>query len=180
MTSLPGTPLESVLHRTSYAERDQLAADLTQIVSQMHRIRNTTPYRYASSVGGPICDRRLGMENNGPFNSEEEISLRIAKNTQFQGYAIKQVPGAFSRSHASVFTHGDLYFTNVLVDGGRLSGIIDWEQASFMPEYWDFTKAMRTARSEEARGIYRKVWGDRFELELETERYFWKVFPFGG
>ena len=48
-----------------------------------------------------------------------------------------------------------------------------------MPAYWDFTKAMRTAKSEEAIGIYRQVWGHEFDVELETESWICKVFPYG-
>jgi aminoglycoside phosphotransferase (APT) family kinase protein len=179
MTKLPGVRVHDVLHRMSYSERDQLAADISHVLTQMHnKIRNTTPYQYANVSGGPIHDRRLGFDNTGPFNSDADLNARMSCG--IQTYLTKQVPTAFSRSHASVFTHGDLFFSNVLVDGGRLSGIVDWEGACFMPEYWEFTKAMRTARSEEARAVYRRVWGDRFDVELETERWLWNAFPFGG
>lgn len=68
----------------------------------------------------------------------------------------------------------------MLIDGGRLLGIVDWESAAFMPTYWECAKAMRTARSEEAKEIYEKIWGDKFEVELEAERWIWNAFPFLG
>ncbi|KAK4043873.1 hypothetical protein C8A01DRAFT_31972 [Parachaetomium inaequale] len=65
-----------------------------------------------------------------------------------------------------------------LVDGGRPSGIVDWENAGFMPEYWDYTKAMRASSlDKDAQAIYRR---NRFNEELEVERWLWRVFPFGG
>lgn len=91
------------------------------------------------------------------------------------------MPTAFSRTHESVFTHSDFFFSNVLVDGGRLSGVVDWEGAGFMPEYWDFTKAMRSPKlDKDAQAIYRRMWGHRFDEELEAEVWLWRVFPFGG
>ncbi|OBT76075.1 hypothetical protein VF21_03517 [Pseudogymnoascus sp. 05NY08] len=179
MTRVPGTRLESVIHRTSYAERVQLAADLSNILSQMHKIKNKSAYRYSNVSGGPIYDNRLS-DNAGPYNSEGDLNMRLLGRTEFMKYLTDEIPTAFSRSHDSVFTHGDLFFSNVLVDGGRLSGIVDWEGASFMPAYWEFTKAMRTAKSDEAVGIYRRVWGHEFDLELKTERWIWKVFPYGS
>lgn len=31
---------------------------------------------------------------------------------------------------------------NILVENGHISGIIDWEQAGWYPEYWEYVKAM--------------------------------------
>ena len=39
------------------------------------------------------------------------------------------------------FTHGDLATVNVIVDNGRLAGIIDWEAAGFFPVWWEFVSA---------------------------------------
>lgn len=48
----------------------------------------------------------------------------------------------------TVFTHGDLHAMNIMVkekkEGGyELSGIIDWEESGFYPEYFESTKATR-------------------------------------
>lgn len=50
-----------------------------------------------------------------------------------------KVKGISAIPHSVVFTHGDLYRHNILVHDGRLSGIIDWECAGWLPEYWDYT-----------------------------------------
>jgi hypothetical protein len=50
-----------------------------------------------------------------------------------------------------------------------------------MPEYWEFTKAMYASNlDKDAQAIYRRIWGNRFDEELEVERWLWRVFPFGG
>jgi aminoglycoside phosphotransferase (APT) family kinase protein len=44
-------------------------------------------------------------------------------------------------------THGDLNLANILVlrspDGSQISvsGIVDWEQAGWYPDYWEYCKA---------------------------------------
>jgi aminoglycoside phosphotransferase (APT) family kinase protein len=134
MTGMPGDRVHDVLYRMSYAERDQLADDLSAVLDKMHRIRNKTPYRFANVSGGPIFDRRAaGPGGCGPYNSEADLNAHLAKGVE--KYLRQAVPTAFSRTHESVFSHSDLFFSNVLVDRGRLSAIVDWENAAFMPEY---------------------------------------------
>ena len=42
------------------------------------------------------------------------------------------------------FTHADLTLYNIMVSGlpgqRRVSGIVDWEQAGWYPEYWEYCK----------------------------------------
>ena len=44
------------------------------------------------------------------------------------------------------FTHGDLTLGNIIVSGlpgsQRIKAIIDWEQAGWYPEYWEYCKMM--------------------------------------
>jgi len=180
MTRLPGVRVYDVLHRMSYVERNQLADDLSRILERMHRIPNKSPYLFANTLGGPIIDRRAGYGGCGPYNSEADLNKHLAKGVQ--RYLLQQIPLAFSNTHKSVFTHSDLFFSNVLIDGGRLSGIVDWENAGFMPEYWDFTKAMRSVKwfDQDAEAVYRRIWGNKFDEELEVEKWLWRAFPFGG
>ncbi|CAG8285396.1 unnamed protein product [Penicillium nalgiovense] len=49
-------------------------------------------------------------------------------------------------SHAIVFTHGDLNPRNILAENGKITGIVDWENAGFFPEYWEYTKMHYTIR----------------------------------
>lgn len=46
------------------------------------------------------------------------------------------------------FTHGDLHRSNTIVTGSEprpVVGIVDWEQAGWLPEYWEARKARWTA-----------------------------------
>ncbi|OBT85929.1 hypothetical protein VE02_04776 [Pseudogymnoascus sp. 03VT05] len=187
-TALPGLPATQLLHRLFYHERDQLAADLSHAIAQMHKIPNTSPYRFASPSGGPIDDLRFESGGVGPYNSEADLNNDIAgaeepvlKPEHIWKSLKAEVPSAFTREHESVFTHGALVFNRKPLDGGRLSGIEGWEWAAFMPTYWEYAKAMRAASWHgEPLEIVGKVWGDEFEMEWETEKWLWKVFPWKG
>ena len=48
------------------------------------------------------------------------------------------------KHHKTVFTHGDVSGSNILVKGGKVVVLIDFEMAGFYPEYWEYTTAMNS------------------------------------
>ena len=179
MTALPGVRAQSVVHRMSYAERDQLGDDLRAVLEQVARIPNTSPALFANVSGGPIVEPRLAGKPCGPYSTEADFNTQMGK--PFAHYLLKEIPDAFDRTHRSILVHGDLVLLNVMVDGGRLSGVIDWEYANFMPEYWDCAKAIATVWGyADDVAVLRRVWGDRFDHELEVMKWLMRVCPAGG
>lgn len=41
-----------------------------------------------------------------------------------------------------VLTHGDLSPRNIMIDGGKITGIVDWDNAGFYPEWAEYAFAM--------------------------------------
>ena len=65
--------------------------------------------------------------------------------------------------HQFVFTHADMYHLNLLVENGRLSGIVDWECAGYWPEYWECVKAKAHARQTPvSEPIFNRVFGPTY------------------
>ena len=52
------------------------------------------------------------------------------------------------------FTHGDLTLGNIIVSGEsglqRVVGVIDWEQAGWYPEYWEYSKMLYAVEPDHA------------------------------
>ena len=48
------------------------------------------------------------------------------------------------RRMMTVFTHGDVSLSNILVREGKVVGIVDWEMAGWYPCYWEYTTAINT------------------------------------
>ncbi|KAF8153026.1 kinase-like domain-containing protein [Crassisporium funariophilum] len=71
-------------------------------------------------------------------------------------------------------THGDLTPTNILVDKNfRPVALIDWETASWMPEYWGFTRAVYIRdRYVGWREVFKRIFPG-YETELMVERAIW-------
>ncbi|OJJ51788.1 hypothetical protein ASPZODRAFT_467123 [Penicilliopsis zonata CBS 506.65] len=180
MTAVPGQTLEAVFHRLSYLEREQLSRDLKTVLSQLRCVPNRTSYVFGNSHGGPLKDHRFPSGTCGPFHLISEFNAFLVHN-----YVRKEtkdkISAVHSRQYRSVFTHADLHPSNILIDRGRLAGIVDWECAGFYPEYWEFTKLMYGAeRFPEIQQIIHDAFTeDCYEEELEAERLLWNDTPPG-
>jgi serine/threonine protein kinase len=180
MTAISGQTLDAVFHRLSYSERKQLTKDLKSALSQLRYIPNHTPYRFGNSHGGPLFDYRFPSGICGPFHQVAEFNSFLVHKHVLNETRDK-VAAVHARMYRSVFTHADLNPSNILIDHGRLSGIVDWECAGFYPEYWEFTKLFYGAQaSPEIQSVIRDAFTeDTYEEELETERLLWYDTPFG-
>lgn len=180
MTALPGQTLEAVFHRLSYSEREQLSKDLKIVLSQLRHIPNQTLYAFGNSHGGPLKDHRFPSGTCGPFRLISEFNAFLV-HSYVRKETKDKIAAVHTRPYRSVFSHADLHPSNILIDRGRLSGIVDWECAGFYPEYWEFTKLMYGAeRFPEIQRIIRDAFTeDNYEGELEAERLLWNDTPPG-
>lgn len=179
MTRLRGHTLSSVFHRMSYKERGQLAHDISECVKQLRCIPNWTPYRFASAIGGLIIDHRIPDGKGGPFKTESDFNKHLVH--RYVGEETKNfIAVTHSRDHRSFFAHADLHMSNILIDRGRLSGLVDWECAGYYPEYWEFTKAMFGVWNVPDREkIWRNSFGHDYDEELKAEQRLWRETPLG-
>lgn len=180
MTAVPGQTLEAVFHRLSYSEREQLSKDLKSVLSQLRCIPNQTPYVFGNSHGGPLNDHRFPSGTCGPFRLISEFNAFLV-HPYVRNETKDKISAVHARPYRSFFTHADLHPSNILIDRGRLSGIVDWECAGFYPEYWEYTKLMYGAeRFQGIQHVMRNAFAeDRYEEELEAERLLWYDTPFG-
>ncbi|KAJ5511933.1 hypothetical protein N7453_004036 [Penicillium expansum] len=180
LTAMPGQTLDVVFHRLSYLEREQLSKDLKSALSQLRSIPNHTSYRCGDSHGGLLFDYRFPSGICDPFHQISEFnSFLVHKHVRNE--TRETVAAAHTRLYRSVFTHADLNPRNIMIEHGRLSGIVDWECAGFYPEYWEFTKLFYGAQPppDMQSVIHDAFTGDTYEEELETERLLWYDTPFG-
>ena len=122
--------------------------DLKRYVAELRAIPNEiSKFQICNSQGGGILDWRI-------FDSQSE-QLRFHTETDFHNYLTtmmtddtrRKAAKAHGVPRAIVFTHGDLNPRNILAENSRITGIVDWENAGFFPEYWEYTKMHYTVRS---------------------------------
>lgn len=179
MTRMPGQRVDEVIHRMSYAERHQLADDLAACTAEYRNVPNISSLPIASASGGRIQDPRASSNGCGPYGTEAEFTEQVTRGCMDN--VMERYPNAFSVNHPVTFTHADLFPSNILVDAGKLSGIVDWQFAGFYPSYWECTKAMRGVKhAEHYQAIFRRMFGNQYEEEVAVETFLSGYFPIWG
>ena len=131
-----------------------------------------------SAIGTPIRSVRAPKHIMGPFSSENGLNdflIRPASHyflktshafdeARVIANEIREIP------HRVTFTHGDLVIHNILVGrDGHLFGILDWESAGWLPEYWEYTTAMRFGATSWWSQVASWMGGDKYARELACD-----------
>lgn len=88
-------------------------------------------------------------EPPSPILTDNDLRARIQERYLHNngGSFSDDLTDILPRSSVSVFTHGDLTPRNVMVDNaGRIAGILDWENAGWYPDYWEYANIMKPSR----------------------------------
>jgi aminoglycoside phosphotransferase len=150
MERLPGQNLSvDWLQRTE----ESRARILNQLRVAAQQIRNIPPpggTGVSNTCGGPICDQRLPRHARwGPYESVHDFHRALRNGIGIdhlrEGHDWSELQRLIllheNSEKAPVFTHGDLSSFNILADGDKLTGIVDWETAGWLPSYWEYTSA---------------------------------------
>ncbi|RMJ29007.1 Phosphotransferase enzyme family [Aspergillus sp. HF37] len=114
----------------------------------------------------------------GPFANEGEFHEYLLSPCSVHGFdstaeyeeTLLCAKSIRQRQHRIAFTHGDFKAHNILVsDDGHLSGFLDWESASWYPEYWEFTTAMRFGRNSWWYHVAQWMGGGQYLEELDSD-----------
>ncbi|KZO94122.1 hypothetical protein CALVIDRAFT_539173, partial [Calocera viscosa TUFC12733] len=115
-------------------------------MADMHKIPNPHKYGVCSSAGGEL-DAPLYTGNHFDLPTFEDIGSFHAwlRDRMGRHWPVMQprVQSIFTNFEGAqpVFSHGGLSPDNIMICDGRLSVLIDWETAGWMPPYWDYVCA---------------------------------------
>jgi len=183
-TRIPGITLAECRFVLSDTDMAEISLQMTDYLTQLRTIPNTRnpTHPICNALGEGLWDTRLrwGEEAQGPFADE------AAFNKMF----VSTGDDPARTGHKIVYTHADLNPRNILVEqvvredgteGWRVSGIVDWENSGFYPEYWEYTKSMYEGfrwidrYNEMSKGWWDFVGDGGYEKELEVERESWRI-----
>ncbi|PBK82493.1 hypothetical protein ARMGADRAFT_1048631 [Armillaria gallica] len=89
-------------------------------------------------LGGPVCNYRMYDDGNtGPFRDEAHLNLQL-RCRHWVEESVPIVVVAYAKPHPLVFTHGNLIACNIMVQGTRVTAIIDWECAGSFPAHIEY------------------------------------------
>lgn len=153
MSYVPGTALDQVWSHLSREGKLSIQKQLEEIFSRLRSLRQEDGIELGGVRGEGVKDYRImetlaykGITTARGFN-ELQFS---AKHRASPSY-VKLLRVFLEEDHeslqGSVFTHGDLKKSNVMVqeDPGNagfyvVTGVIDWEDSGFYPEYYESTR----------------------------------------
>jgi aminoglycoside phosphotransferase (APT) family kinase protein len=128
MRHLPGSAEPAVA--LSVADRDGLARALAAALTRLHRL---TPARLAlPALGAPPTDAAATLRAR--YRAALDRRPRAHPVLEWGLRALEQAPPPPARI---VLCHGDFRIGNVLVEDGRLAGVLDWEFARWSDPYED-------------------------------------------
>ena len=140
MTELPGIGLDVL--SLEEIDLDIVRDDLIRILTSMRSFSSPWGTSICGVDGGTVAGPLIPLSPLPASTDEASFYQLIRQIGNFAGKDQKTVASTekfFARpTHAVVFTHGDLNPHNILVSpDGHVCGIIDWESAGWLPEYWE-------------------------------------------
>ncbi|KIW63487.1 hypothetical protein PV04_10319 [Phialophora macrospora] len=99
---------------------------------------------YIGGIGDSVAvDSRRTTLMGGPFTSKEQFNdfLRsdLIKAAQRRFSSI--LPEIMTSTHKILLTHGDINPRNVIIHNRRIAAVLDWENAGWYSEYWEYVKS---------------------------------------
>jgi serine/threonine protein kinase len=172
MEWVEGQDLAIVWPKLRPADKQHVADQLKHYLNELHSLRQPTDFTgwIGTHDMQSIPDPLLSNKPCGPFNSGREFNQFLISRLAFmestdEGRAELEVVknDVLKTPHRRVvFTHSDIVARNILVDDRNdVVAILDWEMAGWMPEQWEYLKAMWM-------GQYDEGWPEFVCLFLES------------
>lgn len=157
MSLVDGFPLQAVWDGLDSRAKERVCRELWGIVMQLRQVPrppSVGSVYQCEADGSPSRDILLEDLNKppSPILTDDDLRARIYERyLHFNGGSYPEdLPSLLPRSFTSVFTHGDLTPRNVMVDdAGRITGVVDWGNAGWYPDYWEYANIMKPSRDED-------------------------------
>lgn len=130
----------------SEESKASILSELKRLVREMRGIPASGPGVH-NVDGGSLFDPRLPGPSLrfGPFENIREFHEYLRGGLHSDPSLDPEVNELIELQDEPwpppTFTHGDLSSLNVLSQGDKIVGIIDWETAGWFPSYWEYTTA---------------------------------------
>ncbi|KAM3422418.1 hypothetical protein BST61_g2769 [Cercospora zeina] len=154
MSLIEGKTLRQAWKELTTVDKKEICAGLSKMVSLLRSIeQECMENQFIGSVsGGVLQDRFFRVDyEKGPFYDIKSF------NDWLLAAATRQTPGPNGEINTNevyrpfipdsgkvFFTHGDISLGNVMISfmsgAWTIAGLIDWEQAGWYPEYWEYYK----------------------------------------
>ena len=169
MTKLRGEPIRYA-PELSPDELISVTANVAAVVDELWRIRQPSSLNgqiMVSASGHGLPHPAFFYERlNEPFKSMYELYRSLTVYNDIDTHPPEVLDPILEDE--IVWVHSDLTMRNVLVEDGRFTGIIDWEDAGWLPRHWLLHKLRHP--SPVCQGSWGRYWTftHRFEPAVEA------------
>jgi len=171
MEECPGISLDNVIDTMTPIELDHVADQLSTVLGEMHSHKSRT---LGSVSGGPYNNKFMPYPWT-PKRAFESVGEYLCYYREmfldFCGAEyIDKLFSSLPRNAPITLAHGDLLPCNVIVQGSKITGIIDWETAGFYPTFWEYCRMhLPSAMTPGWDYILKRVFpGPRRQKEIDT------------
>lgn len=175
MEAVSGRTLEQAWDKIGINDRLSVCRELRKIFNNLRRLKQDPLDTFIGNIArGPLYDRAINpryMSESGPFTSVKNFHdwfTFLHRRPMPDPHAVPLEPfRQYLPDDIEVaFTHGDLHRSNIILtlsSPPRVIAIVDWEQAGWLPAYWEDRKAHFTAH-------YMGEWSEKY-LPMILDQY---------
>jgi aminoglycoside phosphotransferase len=168
MDYIEGQTLEKAWDELSTEQRKDIAKQLRKILDKM-RSATPPPNLISACDGTEIRDTRHRFSYHSPPCVDEKGFNEVLMSGVFPQIS-PLVRAALAQrlrtSHRIVLTHCDLMPRNIMVKDGKIVGLLDWEDAGWYPEYWEYVKFFHRPGEREWKQYAEDIFSDLYPDEL--------------
>lgn len=119
---------------------DQKLSIASELHSYINQLRDLKGDYIGAIDRGKAKIGQIASIGGGPFDSEQQFNEFILGDIVESAPDIQRHYAKFALidDHGIVFTHADFSPRDILVEGGRVTAILDWEYAGWYPEHWEY------------------------------------------
>jgi aminoglycoside phosphotransferase (APT) family kinase protein len=170
MSYVHGESLDTLWPSMTVDQKKDIASQLRIIIEQMRSV--APPANLIGACDGTeIRDTRVHFTYHSPPCQDEKafndyLSAALGEHTP------PLVREAFTRrlrtNHWVVLTHCDLAPRNILVQDGKIQGLVDWEDSGWYPEYWEYVKFFQRPADKDWKLYAQEIFPELYHEELVT------------
>ncbi|OHF03680.1 hypothetical protein CORC01_00999 [Colletotrichum orchidophilum] len=168
MDYIQGQSLDKLWPDMSVQQKKDIAQLLRKVVEKMRSM--TPPAHFIGACDGTeIRDTRLHFTYHSPPCCDETAFNEFLLSGLYE-HTPPLVRRAFSRrlrtSHRVVLSHSDLTTRNILIQDGKIQGLVDWEDSGWYPEYWEHVKFFQRTADKDWKQYAEDIFPELYHDEL--------------
>ncbi|KAJ4312665.1 hypothetical protein N0V84_009809 [Fusarium piperis] len=168
MGYIQGQQLDKLWPDMSTEQKKDIAHQLREMVERMRSV-TPPPHFIGACDGTEIRDTRQYFTYHSPPCRDEKAFNEFLLSGLY-GQTPPLVREAFSRrlrtDHRIFLSHCDLTPRNILVQDGKIQGLVDWEDSGWYPEYWEYVKFFQRAADKDWKQYAVDIFPELYHDEL--------------